>query len=255
MFRRIAVFAYGVASYAVALATFLYLAGFMENFGVPRSIDSARHQPLWFALAVNLGLLALFGIQHSVMARPGFKAMWTKIVPPAAERSTYMLFSSLALFLLFWQWQPIGGAIWNVESALGKLALYGLYAVGWVMVLLTTFLINHFDLFGLRQVWLHLMGRPYTQLRFRTPGPYKLVRHPLYLGWLMVFWSTPVMTAAHLVFAVGITTYILNAIQYEERDLVQMHSEYAEYRHRVPMIMPIGTPSRSAENALSKDCA
>jgi protein-S-isoprenylcysteine O-methyltransferase Ste14 len=254
MFRRISVFVYGVVCYMAALATFAYLAAFLENVVVPRSIDSAPQSPLWIALMVDLGLLVLFGVQHSVMARPAFKAMWTKIVPQAAERSTYVLFSSVAMFFMFWQWQPIGGTIWNLENTYGRIALYALYAVGWVTVLVTTFLINHFDLFGLRQVALQLIGRPYTGLHFRTPGLYKLVRHPLYVGWLMVFWSTPEMTAAHLLFAFGLTTYILIAIRYEERDLVQMHNEYAEYKRRVPMMVPIGSPSQSADT-LSKDCA
>ncbi len=255
MFRRIAVFVYGVICYMAALATFAYLAAFLENFAVPRSIDSAPQSPLWIALMVDLGLLVLFGVQHSAMARPAFKTMWTKIVPRAAERSTYVLFSSVAMFLIFWEWQPIGGVIWNFENAYGRIVLYALYAVGWVTVLVTTFLINHFDLFGLRQVALQLIGRPYTGLRFRTPGPYKLVRHPLYVGWLIVFWSTPEMTVAHLLFAVGLTTYILIAIQYEERDLVQMHSEYAEYRRRVPMMVPIGPPSQPADKKMFKDYA
>jgi methanethiol S-methyltransferase len=253
MFRRIAVFAYGVVCYMAALATFAYLAAFLETLAVPRSIDSAPQSPLWIALMVDLGLLVLFGVQHSVMARPAFKAIWTKIVPQAAERSTYVLFSSVAMFLLFWQWQPVGGVIWNFENVYGRSMLYALYAVGWLSVLVTTFLINHFDLFGLRQVALQLMGRPHTGLHFRTPGPYKLVRHPLYVGWLIVFWSTPEMTVAHLLFAVGLTTYILIAIQYEERDLVQMHNEYAEYRRRVPMMVPIGVPSQPADKKMVKD--
>ena len=255
MFRRIAIFVYGVACYVVALATFEYLAAFLENFALPRSIDSPPQSPLWIALMVDLGLLVLFGVQHSVMARPAFKAMWTKVVPRAAERSTYVLFSSVAMFLLFWQWQPIGGVLWNVENGYGRIALYVLYAIGWATVLLSTFLINHFDLFGLRQVTLQLMGRPYTGLRFRTPGLYKLVRHPLYVGWLMVFWSTPVMAAAHLLFALGLTTYILIAIRYEERDLVQIHPEYAEYRRRVSMMVPIAAPSRSTDKTLSRESA
>lgn len=255
MLRRITIFAYGVVCYMAALATFAYLAAFLENFAVPRSIDSVPQSPLWIALVVDLGLLAVFGFQHSVMARPAFKAIWTKVIPQAAERSTYVWFSSVALFLLFWQWQPIGGVIWNIENAYCRSGLYVLYAVGWVTVLITTFLINHFDLFGLRQVALQLVGSPYTGLRFRTPGPYKLVRHPLYVGWLMVFWSTPTMTAAHLLFAVSLTTYILIAIQYEERDLVQTHREYAEYRKRVPMMVPIGPASQSADKKMSKDFA
>jgi protein-S-isoprenylcysteine O-methyltransferase Ste14 len=255
MFRRIAVFAYGVACYLAALATFVYLAAFLENIGVPRSIDSAPQTSLWIALLVDFGLLAMFGVQHSVMARPAFKAMWTKIVPEAAERSTYVLFSSVAIFFLFWRWQPIGGLIWNIENAYGRIALYTMYAVGWILVLTTTFLINHFDLFGLRQVTLQLIGRPYTKLEFRTPGIYKLVRHPLYVGWVIVFWSTPEMTAAHLLFALGLTAYILVAIRYEERDLVQMHREYAEYRRRVPMMVPTGCSSQAAEKEVTEDWA
>ena len=163
-------------------------------------------------------------------------------MPAPVERSTYVLFSSLALLLLFWKWEPMGGVVWSVENTAGRLALNALFAAGWLTVLVATFLINHFDLFGLRQVWLHLLGRPYTSLKFRTPGLYRLVRHPLYVGWLMVFWSAPVMTAAHLVFAIATTAYILIAIQFEERDLVRAHAEYADYRRRVPMILPIGSP-------------
>jgi len=179
-----------------------------------------------------------------VMARQWFKTAWTRIVPAPVERSTYVLFSSLALLLLFWKWQPMGGVIWNVENAYGRLALQALYASGWLTVLIATFLINHFDLFGLRQVWLYLSGRPYTPLKFRTPGLYRVVRHPLYVGWLLVFWSAPVMSSAHLVFAIATTAYILIAIQFEERDLVRLHGEYAEYRRRVPMILPIGSSMR-----------
>jgi protein-S-isoprenylcysteine O-methyltransferase Ste14 len=255
MFRRIAIFVYGVFCYMAALASFAYLAAFLENLMVPRSIDSAPHMPLWMALMIDVSLLASFALQHSVMARPGFKAMWTKLIPHAAERSTYVLFSSVAMFLLFWQWQPIGGTIWNIDNPYGRTSLYAMYALGWMTVLATTFLINHFDLFGLRQVFLQLIGRPYTSLRFRTPGPYKLVRHPLYVGWMIVFWSTPQMTAAHLLFAVGLITYILIAIQYEERDLMQMHSEYADYRRRVPMMVPVGSAMQAGDNKISKECA
>jgi protein-S-isoprenylcysteine O-methyltransferase Ste14 len=253
MLGRITAFVYGVVSYAVSLAIFAYAAGFLGNFGVPKSIDSAPQTPFLEALFVNLGLLILFALQHSVMARPGFKAVWTRIVPAVVERSTYLLFSCAALLILFWQWQPMGGVVWDVQNAHGRLALNVLYGLGWGLVLLTTFLINHFDLFGLRQVWLHLAGRPYTTLKFRTPGPYRLVRHPLYVGWLTVFWSAPTMTAAHLVFAVATTAYILIAIRFEERDLIQVHSEYAEYRRRVPMIVPIGSaqaiPPSEAQSA------
>ena len=244
MLSRITAFLYGVVCYLVFFATFVYAMGFLGNFAVPKSIDSGPHWPFTHALAINSALLALFAVQHSIMARHWFKAAWTRIVPPPVERSTYVLFSSLALLLLFWKWQPMGGVIWNVGSTFGRLALNGLYAVGWLTVLATTFLINHFDLFGLRQVWLYLRGRPYTPIGFRIPGPYRYVRHPLYVGWLLVFWSAPVMTSAHLVFAIATTAYILVAIQFEERDLIRFHAEYAEYRRRVPMILPIGPPLR-----------
>jgi protein-S-isoprenylcysteine O-methyltransferase Ste14 len=226
--------------YVVFLATFLYAVGFLGNFGVPKSIDSGRQVPLGYALAINLALLGLFAVQHSVMARPRFKKAWTKIVPKVAERSTYVLFSSLALIVLFWGWQPMGGVVWSMKNAYIRYSIEALYAIGWLMVLVATFLINHFDLFGLRQVWFHLKGKSYEPLVFRTPGPYRLVRHPLYVGWLMVFWSAPVMTVAHFVFAVMTTTYILIAIQLEERDLMRFHHEYVEYKKRVPMLIPIG---------------
>jgi methanethiol S-methyltransferase len=246
MLGRIAAFVYGVVCYLVFFATFLYAIGFLGNFGVPKSIDSGPQLPFLQALAINSLLLALFAIQHSVMARPWFKAAWTRVVPVPIERSTYVLFSSLALLLMFWGWQPMGGVFWNVTSTYGRLALHSLYAIGLLTVLATTFLINHFDLFGLRQVWLHLLGRPYTALEFRTPGPYQYVRHPLYVGWLLTFWSAPTMTAAHLVFAAATTAYILVAIQFEERDLVHFHGEYAEYRRQVPMLVPTGSSNQRA---------
>jgi protein-S-isoprenylcysteine O-methyltransferase Ste14 len=236
--KRVPIFLYGVACYAVFFAVFLYAVGFIGNFGVPKTIDAPRDVPLATALLVNLGLLALFAVQHSVMARPAFKRWWTRIVPEPAERSTYVLFSSLALIALFWFWQPIGGIIWDVDSTAGVYTLYGVYAAGWLLLLYATFLINHFDLFGLRQVWLHLRGRNYTPVSFRTPWLYRQVRHPLYVGWLMIFWATPTMTVAHLLFAIMTTAYILVAVQLEERDLINEHPEYAEYRKRVPMIVP-----------------
>jgi protein-S-isoprenylcysteine O-methyltransferase Ste14 len=241
MLSRITAFVYGVLCYLVFFATFLYAIGFLGNFLVPKSIDSGPEAPFLYALAINAVLLALFALQHSVMARPWFKAAWTRIVPSSVERSTYVLFSSLALLLLFWKWEPMGGVIWKVASPDGQLALDALYGFGVLIILAATFLINHFDLFGLRQVWLNLRGIPYTNLSFSTPGLYRVVRHPLYVGWLLMFWAAPVMTVAHLVFAIGTTVYIFIAIQFEERDLIEFHAEYAEYRRRVPMILPIGS--------------
>jgi methanethiol S-methyltransferase len=238
---RLLVFAYGLVSYGVFFVTYLYAAGFVGNLFVPKSLDSAPTAPLGTALLINVGLLGLFAVQHSVMARPWFKRALTRVVPQAAERSTYVLASSLALILLFWQWSPLGGVVWDVQHPAGRAAAYALFAFGWGLVLVTTFLINHFDLFGLRQVWLHLLGREYTPLPFATPGPYRMVRHPLYVGWFFAFWATPTMTVTHLLFAVATTAYILIAIRFEERDLIDAHPEYAEYRRRVPMIIPTGT--------------
>lgn len=237
--QRIAAFTYGVVAYSIFFGTYLYAIGFLGNFGVPKTIDSQPTQPLALALAVNAALLGLFALQHSVMARKAFKDWLTRVIPAAAERSTYVLASSLALILLFALWQPMGLTVWSVEHPAARAALYTIFALGWLTVLITTFLINHFDLFGLRQVWFYLRGREYQPLRFVTPGPYKHVRHPLYLGWLMAFWATPTMTAAHLFFAVMTTAYILVAIQLEERDLIRIHGrDYAEYKQRTPMLIP-----------------
>ena len=236
--KRVLVLLYGVVCYAIFFATFLYAIGFVGNFLVPQSIDAARTTSLAAALAIDIALLGLFAIQHSVMARPAFKRWWTRIVPSVMERSTYTLLSSLALLLLFWQWRPIGTVIWNVDNETARTLLYAGFAFGWLLVLVSTFLINHFDLFGLRQVWLYFRGRPYTEIPFRTPMLYKLVRHPLYVGWFFAFWCAPTMTAAHLLFAILTTTYILIAIQLEERDLVGAHPEYATYRKQVPMLVP-----------------
>ena len=236
---RITAFAYGVVSYAIFFGTFLYAIGFVGNIAVPKAMDGAPQLPFTQALLINLGLLTVFAVQHSLMARPAFKKWWTLVIPKPIERSTYVLFSSLALILLFWQWQPLGGVVWQVSDPMGQALLYGLFAFGWLLVLVTTFLINHFDLFGLRQVWLYLRKKPYTPLRFVMPGPYKMVRHPLYVGWFFAFWATPTMTITHLLFAVATAAYILIAIQLEERDLVGEHGEsYQAYRRRVPMLIP-----------------
>ena len=239
MIKRILFFLYGSLSYVLFLGTFLYAIGFIGNFGVPRTLDGAASAPLGISLAIDVLLLTLFAVQHSVMARKWFKEWWTRIVPKPLERSTYVLFSSVALIAMFALWQPLGGVVWSIEDPTARLVLRGLFAFGWALVLVSTFLINHFDLFGMRQVWLYLIGRPYTTLKFGTPGPYRLVRHPLYVGWLFAFWMTPVMTFAHLLFSVATTAYILLAIQLEERDLVREHGEsYEEYRRSVPMLIP-----------------
>ena len=236
--RRIAIFLYGAGSYLVFLATFLYAIGFLGNFAVPKSLDSPAEVSWQTALMIDLGLLSLFAVQHSVMARPAFKRMITRVIPASAERSTYVMASSLALLLLFWKWSPLGGVVWDVQSAAGRAALYAGFAFGWGLVLVTTFVINHFDLFGLRQVWRELRGLPQSKLKFVMPVLYRVVRHPLYVGWLFAFWCTPTMTATHLLFASVTTAYILVAIRFEEADLMQEHPEYAVYRREVPMLVP-----------------
>jgi methanethiol S-methyltransferase len=239
--KRLTFFVYGCIAYLVFLGTFLYAIAFVGGFGVPRQLDGPPAGPFLPALAIDAALLTLFAVQHSVMARKGFKRWWTQYVPWAIERSTYVLFASLALILLFWQWRPLGVVVWSVDNAALRVAIWTLFFTGWTLVLVTTFLINHFDLFGLRQVWLPLVGKPYTRVQLATPGPYRFVRHPLYVGFLLAFWAAPVMTLAHLVFAVATTGYILIAIQLEERDLVAEHGPgYEEYRRRVPMLIPFG---------------
>lgn len=238
LLQRSAILLFGIVAYAAFVATFLYAAGFVGNILVPKSIDSEPTTPLGHALLVNAGLLGLFAVQHSLMARPFFKHWLTRFIPASAERSTYTLASSLALIVLFWFWQPLGGVVWQVDNTLGQALLYGGFTAGWLQVLGTTFLLNHFDLFGLRQVWLQFRNRPYTNLKFNTPGPYKLVRHPLYLGFLFAFWCTPTMTVTHLFFAFMTAGYILVGIQLEERDLQNALPEYADYKLRTPMLVP-----------------
>jgi protein-S-isoprenylcysteine O-methyltransferase Ste14 len=240
--RGIAIFAFGVLSYLVFLATFLYALGFVGGFLVPTTLDGTPRMPFAPALAIDVALLGLFAVQHSAMARPAFKRWWTRRVPPPLERPIYVLASSLCLIGMFVLWQPLGGVIWNLDSPAARAVAYSLFGFGWGLVLVTTFLINHFDLFGLRQVWFALRSEPYRPLRFVEPGPYKLVRHPLYVGWLFAFWATPTMSGAHLVFAILTTGYILVAIRLEERDLVAEHGEaYEAYRRRVPMLVPGGS--------------
>lgn len=232
-------FIYGVASYGIFFLTFLYIVGFLGNLVVPRSVDVGPAASMATAFVINFVLIALFGIQHTVMARPGFKKWWTKVVPESIERSTYVLISSAVLILLYWQWRPMGGVIWEVEAVWAQNLLYAVLFGGILLVLLSTFVINHFDLFGLRQVWLNLTKKAYSDLKFKVTFFYKFVRHPLYVGWIMAFWGTPRMTTGHLLFAVGMTGYILIAIRYEERDLEHfLGDDYTRYKEKVPMLIP-----------------
>ncbi|NYT40085.1 isoprenylcysteine carboxylmethyltransferase family protein [Sphingomonas sp. R-74633] len=231
---------FGGVAYAIFLAVFLYLIGFVADFApLPRTIDHGPAAPWAIALAVDAGLIALFGLQHSVMARQGFKRGWTRIVPAAIERSVYVLVTSAVLILFFWLWRPIPAPIWNVTAPLGFWLLTGLSLLGWGVVLTSTYLINHFELFGLQQVWRNLTGKDAAAPQLRRPLFYKLVRHPLYSGFLLAFWATPAMTVGHLLFAGGMTVYILIAIWFEERDLTGFFGEdYAQYQREVGMVIP-----------------
>jgi protein-S-isoprenylcysteine O-methyltransferase Ste14 len=247
---RIGIFLYGLLCYTVFLGAFLYAIGFIGGFVTPTLLDGIPDRPVGDALVIDLGLLAAFALQHSIMARPAFKRWWTRLIPEAAERSTYVLASSLALIALFVLWEPIGGVLWSVPEGAVRTAIIGLYAFGWLLLLYTTFLIDHFDLFGLAQVWRNFTGKSYRPPQFHTPSLYRLVRHPLYIGWLIIFWAAPVMSVAHLVFAVMTTAYILIAIQFEERDLVAAFgSDYIAYRRKTPMLVPRLWPSRRTTGA------
>ena len=237
--RPILAVSYGVASYLVFLAAFLYAIGFVGNLLVPKSVDSGTADPTGYAVIVDGVLLALFAVPHSVMARPRFKRWWTRIVPSPVERSTYVLASSVLLALLFWQWRPMTDMVWEIQQPVVVMGLWGLFIGGWLLALLSTLLIDHFDLFGLRQVFLFAVGRPYTPPPFRTPALYRVVRHPLLLGFLVAFWAAPVMTWGHLLFAGMTTAYILVGIRLEEQDLRRaIGSDYEEYQEQVSMILP-----------------
>lgn len=242
---RFLTFLYGLLSYAFFLVVFLYAIGFVGGFMTPTALDAAPRKPLMEALLIDLGLLTAFALQHSGMARPAFKRWWTKFVPEAAERATYVLLSSLAMVALFILWEPIGGVVWETEGTVRSVVI-GIYLFGWALLLYSTFLIDHFDLFGLTQAWRAFRGQEYRPPQFHTPSLYKLMRHPLYVGWLTIFWAAPIMTVAHLIFAVVTTLYILVAIQLEERDLEDAFGEtYADYKRRTPMLLPgLGGPRR-----------
>ena len=250
-----AVFAalYGVIAYALFLATFLYAIGFIGNLPLPKTIDSGVPGPVIWAVAVNVLLLGLFAVQHSVMARPGFKRWWTGFVPPPIERATYVLFASLVLDLLFWQWRPIAGSAWHVSDPAGALALRTVFWSGWALLLVSTCLLSHFELFGLQQVYARLRGRTLPPAVFRTPSLYKRVRHPIYLGFLLAFWATPDMSYGHLLFALATTAYILIGIQLEERDLIALFgNQYKVYRQQVPMLLPYSRKRLDAAPAIPR---
>ena len=239
---RMIALVYGAISYLLFFATFLYSIGFVGNYLVPKAIDSGVSGNIFDALVINVALLSIFAVQHSIMARPGFKAWWTQIISKAVERSTFVLLTSLILGLIFWRWQPMGDIVWSVENQIGVIALWTIFAIGWLVVLLSTFMINHFDLFGLTQVYDNFKGRETAAPKFMVLGLYKVVRHPIMLGFIIAFWAIPVMTMGHLLFAAVTTAYILVALLLEERDLVgELGDAYTDYQSRVPMIFPTGS--------------
>ena len=243
--------AYGIAGHATFLATYAYMAGFVGNVFVPKSIDAPAGGDTAEAVAINLLLVAMFAVQHSVMARPAFKHLWTRIVPKPIERATYVWMANAATILLMWQWRPIDALVWDAGQPLVRGMLWSLFAAGWLAVPLVSLLINHFDLFGTRQVWLFWRNKPYTDLPFRTPAAYAHVRHPLYLGWGLLFWAIPTMTVGHLLFAGSLTAYMMLAAIVEERDLVNHFGQkYKDYRRRVPMFVPRLMVAATASQAL-----
>ena len=237
---RILTMIFAMVAYAIFFATFLYLIVFVGDFSFAAvTVDKGPQAPLATAVVVDLALIALFGVQHSVMARQGFKRWWTQVIPTPAERSVYVLMASAALIILMTVWRPIDNVVWNVTSSIVSDLIWVAFWIGWGMVLLSTFLINHFELFGLQQAWLYMRGREAAPPTFRTPFFYKWVRHPLYLGFFIAFWATPEMTAGHLLLAAGVSVFMLIAIQYEERDLVGYFGKaYEDYRERVGMLTP-----------------
>jgi methanethiol S-methyltransferase len=245
---RWSVLVYGAVAYLIFLASILYAVGFVGGFLVPKDIDSGSEGATALALLINLALLSLFALQHSIMARPAFKRWWTRIIPPAMERSTYVLASSTSLFLMFWLWQPLPSVVWQVTEPWAVAALWAVFGIGWLIVLVSTFLINHFDLYGLRQVFLYFTEQPYTPVPFRTPWLYRVVRHPIMLGFLIAFWAIPTMTQGHLLFSAVVTAYVLIALQLEERDLRAHHGEaYTAYQRQVRMLVPL---PKSGDNLL-----
>ncbi|MGK7921161.1 MAG: methanethiol S-methyltransferase [Trichodesmium sp.] len=237
---RILAFIYGLTCYIIFFITFIYAIGFIGNLIVPKTLDSDLNASLIESILIDVLLIAVFAIQHSLMARQSFKEWWKKIIPNSIERSTYVLMSSLALLLLFGQWHGLGGIIWNIQNPIISNIIYGIFALGWLIALLSTFMINHFDLFGLRQVYLYLRGQEYKYLGFRTPGFYKYVRHPIMLGFVIAFWATPIMTISHLIFALALTIYMLVGIKLEEADMISIYGNlYQEYQAQVSMLIPL----------------
>ena len=248
------VLVYGALAYLIFLGSFLYAVGFVGGIFVPKTIDSGSTGATPTALLVNLSLLGLFAVQHSVMARPAFKRQWTRIIPTSMERSTYVLASSLILSLMFWRWRPLPGVVWNVTQPALATVLWVLFGIGWLIVLASTFLINHFDLFGLRQVYLNFAGQPSAPVPFRTPWLYRVVRHPIMLGFLVAFWAIPTMTQGHLLFAAVVTAYVLIALRLEERDLLAHHGEtYSAYQRQVRMLLPLPMGGRNARGSAGSD--